>query len=147
MLNEYLTPNLIALQIEANNWEDAVRAGGKLMVKAEICEERYVEAMVNAVKKMGPYMVLAPGIALAHARPEDGILKVGMSIVNLASPVEFGSEANDPVYLVISFGSVDKQQHIGMLQELATFLRNEDNQELLKTTSSVDQVLKALSAN
>jgi mannitol/fructose-specific phosphotransferase system IIA component (Ntr-type) len=147
MLSEYLTPGLIDLQVEVENWEAAVRAGGELLVKADICEPRYIDAMVEAVKSMGPYMVLAPGIALAHARPEDGILKVGMSIINLAMPVEFGSPANDPVYLIISFGGVDKEQHIGMLRELATFLMDEEHQEILKTASSVDEVLKALAVN
>jgi mannitol/fructose-specific phosphotransferase system IIA component (Ntr-type) len=144
MLSEYLTHARIDLQVEVENWESAIRAGGKLLVKAEVCEPRYVDAMVAAVKTQGPYMVLAPGIALAHARPDDGILKVGMSIINLATPVEFGSQANDPVYLIISFGGVDKEQHIGMLRELTAFLMDEEKQELLKTASSVDEVLKAL---
>ena len=103
--------------------------------------------MVSAVNEMGPYMVLAPGIALAHGRPEDGVLKIGMSIINLETPVEFGSETNDPVYLIISFGGVDKESHIAMLQELAVFLMEESNQELLKTAKSIDEVMVAFSEN
>jgi PTS system ascorbate-specific IIA component len=89
-------------------------------------------------------MVLAPGIALAHARPEDGVVSVGMSLITLATPVEFGSEANDPVQLVISFGGVDKEKHIGMLQALSQFLVEEENQQLLKTAQSVEAVLAAI---
>ena len=143
MLSEYLTKDLIKLQVKAADWEEAVRAGGQLLLNAGICEVRYVEAMVEAVRELGPYMVLAPGIALAHARPEDGVLKVGMSIINLETPVEFGSEANDPVYLVISFGGIDNQSHVAMLQELAVFLMEEDNQELLKKAMNVDDLLAA----
>lgn len=145
MLSEYITKDLIKLQVKVNNWEEAVRVGGQLLVQADICENRYVDAMVSAVNEMGPYMVLAPGIALAHGRPEDGVLKVGMSIINLETPVEFGSEANDPVYLIISFGGVDKESHIAMLQELAIFLMDESNQELLKTAKSFDDVMDAFS--
>jgi len=147
MLSKYLTSELIALQIEVDNWEAAVRVGGNLLIKADICEPRYVDAMVQAVKDMGPYMVLAPGIALTHARPEDGVLKAGMSIVNLATPVAFGSQTNDLVYLIISFAGIDKEQHVRMLNELATFLMNEENQELLKTASTGDDVLNALTVN
>ena len=93
----------------------------------DICEPGYIDAMVQAVRDMGPYMVLAPGIALAHARPEDGMLKVGMSIINLAEPVEFGNEANDPVSLVISFGGIDQESHVEMLRTLALFLMEESN--------------------
>ncbi|TFG49309.1 MAG: PTS sugar transporter subunit IIA, partial [Anaerolineales bacterium] len=121
MLSDSITRELVQLQVKAENWEDAVRAGGQLLVNADICEDRYVDAMVAAVRDMGPYMVLAPGIALAHGRPEDGVLKMGLSIINLETPVEFGSETNDPVSLVISFGGVDKESHLGLLQELAIF--------------------------
>jgi mannitol/fructose-specific phosphotransferase system IIA component (Ntr-type) len=145
MLSDYITKDLIRLQVKAADWEAAVRIGGKLLLEAGICEERYLDAMVDAVRELGPYMVLAPGIALAHGRPEDGVLKVGLSIINLSEPVEFGNEANDPVYLVISFGGVDKDSHIKMLQELAGFLMDERNQNLLKTASSVDEVMKAFS--
>lgn len=143
MLSEYLTKDLIRLQVQVADWEEAVRAGGMLLLNAGICENRYIDAMVDAVRQLGPYMVLAPGIALAHGRPEDGVLKVGMSIINLKSPVEFGSEANDPVYLVISFGGTDNESHVAMLQELAVFLMEEENQELLKKATNVDDLLAA----
>lgn len=145
MLSDYITKDMIRVQVEAVDWEGAVRAGGELLLQSGVCEARYVDAMVDAVRELGPYMVLAPGIALAHGRPEDGVIKVGMSIINLSKPVEFGNETNDPVYLVISFGGVDKESHIGMLQELAGFLMEENNQKLLKTATSVDEVMKAFS--
>jgi PTS system ascorbate-specific IIA component len=97
--------------------------------------------MVEAVKTMGPYMVLAPGLALAHARPEDGVLELGMSVITLKTPVEFGSELNDPVSLIISFGGVDKESHIGMLQALAKFLMVEENQDFLRQATSVTEVM------
>lgn len=147
MLSDYITKDMIRVQVEVDDWEGAVRAGGELLLQSGFCEDRYVDAMVDAVRELGPYMVLAPGIALAHGRPEDGVIKVGLSIINLSKPVEFGNETNDPVYLVISFGGVDKESHIGMLQELAGFLMDENNQTLLKTARSVDKVMEAFSTS
>ena len=143
MLKDYLTPDMIALQVRVADWRQAVRACGELLVKAGKCEVRYVDAMIKAVEEMGPYMVLAPGLALAHARPEDGVKQVGMSIITLATPVEFGSESNDPVKLVISFGGVDNKSHIGMLQELAEFLMEPANQLFLENATSIEEVLRA----
>ncbi len=146
MLSDYITPDRIRLQVEAADWRDAVRQGGKLLEEAGLCEPRYVQAMIAAVEEMGPYMVLAPGLALAHARPEDGVLEIGMSIITLKEPVEFGSEVNDPVKLVISFGGLDKESHIGMLKELAQFLVIEENQAMLREATSVEKVMAAFSA-
>jgi mannitol/fructose-specific phosphotransferase system IIA component (Ntr-type) len=144
MLADYLTSEMIKLQVDAKNWEEAVRAGGALLVPSGKVEERYVDAMVAAVKDLGPYMVLAPGLALAHSRPEDGVKDVCMSIINLATPVNFGSKENDPVYVVISFGGIDHESHIGMLQELAAFLIDEDHQKFLKEATSVEEMINAL---
>jgi mannitol/fructose-specific phosphotransferase system IIA component (Ntr-type) len=143
MLSDYITADMIRLQVEAADWREAVRVGGELLVKAGKCEPRYVDAMIQAVEDMGPYMVLAPGLSLAHARPEDGVLELGLSIITLKDPVEFGSKANDPVSLVISFGGVDKESHIGMLRELAQFLVDEENQKLLREATSVETIMRA----
>ncbi len=142
MLADYIDASMIKLQVKAENWQDVVRQGGELLLSAGKCEERYVDAMVEAVETMGPYMVLAPGLALAHARPEDGVLELGMSVITLETPVEFGSELNDPVSLIISFGGVDKESHIGMLQSLARFLMVEENQEYLSQATSVPEVME-----
>jgi PTS system ascorbate-specific IIA component len=146
MLSDFITPEVINVQVSVKDWREAVEAGGDLLLKAGKCEPRYIDAMVSAVETMGPYMVIAPGLALAHARPQDGTLAVGASIVTLATPVEFGSEANDPVKLVISFCAVDKDSHIEMLKEIATFLGEESNQELLTSAATVDDVMKAFAS-
>lgn len=144
MLSDYLTPEAILLKVNVNNWQEAVLAGGELLLKAGKCRPSYIDAMIQAVQEMGAYMVLAPGLALAHARPEDGANAVGLSLVTLAEGVNFGSEANDPVTLVISFCAPDHHSHIEMLQALAEFLMSEENQQLLKNAHSVDEVLTAV---
>jgi len=143
MESNYLSPQSISLQVSAMNWQDAVQASGDLLVKNGKCEPRYIDAMLQVAKEKGPYMVIAPGLALMHARPEDGALQVGMSIVSLSTPVHFGSEANDPVELVIAFCGIDHHSHIKMLKELANFLMDENNQNMLRSSISKDKVITA----
>jgi PTS system ascorbate-specific IIA component len=146
MLATYLTAEVIQIKIEVKDWEAAVRAGGQLLFEAGKCTSGYIDAMVRTVHEMGPYMVLAPGLALAHARPEDGVSEVGLSLVTLQTPVNFGNAANDPVELVISFCAVDHESHVDVLKALAMFLREEENQNLLRNAETVEQVLGAFSA-
>lgn len=145
MLERYLTKDVIRLNVGVEDWEGAVRMGGQLLVEAQKCRPEYVDAMVRTVREMGPYMVLAPGLALAHARPEDGTLEVGLSLITLETPVAFGSKVNDPVELVISFCAVDKEGHVDVLKALAGFLRKEENQALLRHAVTVDELLTAFS--
>ena len=53
------------------------------MVKNGTIEERYIDGMIETVKNLGPYIVIAPGVALPHARPEDGVIEPSMSLVTL----------------------------------------------------------------
>lgn len=143
LLEKYLTRETVHLNVDAPDWEAAVRAGGQLLVDTKKCLPEYVEAMIRTINEMGPFMVLAPGLALVHARPEDGVLGVGLSLITLREPVPFGSLANDPVGVVISFCAVDQEAHIQVLKELAGFLRSTENQMILNHAASVDQILTA----
>lgn len=144
MLTEYLTPDRIRVHVAVDDWEEAVRTAGSLLLEAGTCEPRYIDAMINAVHEMGPYMVLAPGLALAHARPEDGVTDVGMSLITLDPPVDFGAEGKDPISLVIAFGAVDKEKHLDMLQALALFLDDPVRRQRLAEAASVDNILSLI---
>lgn len=103
-------------------WAEGVRAAGRLLVDLGVATDAYVAACVDSVHERGPYIVLAPGLALAHARPEEGATGVGVAVVRLGEPVAFGHPANDPVDLVFAFATVDPGAHLVMLRALATAL-------------------------
>jgi len=139
-----LTEETIALGLNVRDWQEAVREAGNLLVKADRVEPRYVEAMIRMVQEIGPYIVIAPGVALPHARPEDGVKKACMSLVTLSPPINFGNKYNDPVKLVVAFGTTDKKAHIDALAELAKLLGDSVKLEGLKRASSPDELLKLI---
>ena len=117
------------MAVIANGRTEAIEAAGDLLVTSGRATPEYVEQMVAAVEEFGPYIVIAPGIALAHARPSEAVLDTGMSLAVLAEPIEFGS-ANDPVRLVFGLAAKDHDGHIEALAALAerltdqTFVKN-----------------------
>ncbi|MBM4464050.1 MAG: PTS sugar transporter subunit IIA [Chloroflexi bacterium] len=143
-LSKTLTEETIALGLSVRDWQEAVHEAGKLLVKAGMVEPRYIEAMVQMVKDIGPYIVIAPGVALPHARPEDGVKKACMSLVTLSPPVNFGNEHNDPVKLVVAFGTTDNKAHIEALTELARLLGDSTKLEGLARASSPEEILKLI---
>ncbi|MFP3913494.1 MAG: PTS sugar transporter subunit IIA [Actinomycetota bacterium] len=116
--------------VAAGGWQEAIRAACQPLLSAGAIHERYIDACIDLVEEEGPYMVVAPGIALAHARPEDGVLSLGVAVAVLADPVEFGHPDNDPVDLVFAFGSPDADQHVGLLGALARGLTSGLDDEL-----------------
>lgn len=144
MLKDLLTEEMVLLDGEVDTPEEAIRLAGDLLVKAGKVEERYVDAMVHGFQTIGPYIVLAPSIAIPHARPENGVLEKCVSFVRLKKPVAFYHPTNDPVELVFAFGGVDHEGHIGMLQALASVLGNPQKVEGLKHIASYQELLAIL---
>lgn len=142
LLIDLLTEQSIALKVKANSWEEVVRAGGKIMMDNGLIEARYTEAMVNTVKEMGAYIVIVPGIAMPHARPEDGAKKVGMTIVTLEKPVEFGHAENDPVTVAVFLCAVDKVTHLRALADLMELLEDENFKATAEEAGSAAELLQ-----
>lgn len=116
--------NSCAVSVWAEDRDSAIEAAGDLLVTSGRVTPDYVNQMVAAVAEFGPYIVIAPGIALAHARPGESVLATGMSLAVLASPIEFGS-ANDPVRLVFGLAAKDHDGHVEALAALASRLGDE----------------------
>jgi PTS system ascorbate-specific IIA component len=114
--------NSIRVGAIALDREHAIEMAGELLVASGRSTPEYTESMLDAVAENGPYIVIAPGIALAHGRPSEAVLEIGLSLVTLAERVVFGNEANDPVRLVIGLCATDHSSHIDIMAELATFL-------------------------
>ena len=118
--------SLVLLGAHADDAEHAIRISGSLLVRAGCATPAYVDAMVAAYRELGPYIVLAPQIAMPHARPENGALKEGIAVVRLAEPMTFGHPDNDPVRVVIPLVGVDADAHITVLRKLSTVLMDRD---------------------
>lgn len=102
--------------------------------------------MIRVVEEHGPYIVIAPGFALAHARPDASVTRTGMSFLRLASPVAFGHESNDPVRLVMALAARDDETHRDALASLATVLSDPERRRQLDDAQSPQEVLEALRA-
>jgi len=139
-LQELTPPERIALDVEAADWREAVRVAGRLLVQSGVVTPNYIDAMLATAEELGQYIVVAPGIALPHARPEQGALATALSLVRLATPLDFGNPANDPVELVFGLAAVDKQVHVRAMQVLATLLLNDDLVRRLKIARSAEEV-------
>lgn len=146
MIEKLFNKETIELNIEVNDWEDAIRFCGSLFVKNGNTEARYTEAMINTVKNMGPYIVIEKGIAMPHARPEDGVKKIGMGLVKLKKPINFGNEEYDPVDILIFICAVDKTSHLKALAELMALIDDNEFFNVVRNSSSKEDVLNYISS-
>src|SRR5919107_2424795 len=141
-LTQLLPVDAIRIGATAADWRAAVRLAGDALVASGATTPAYTDEMVATVEQLGPYIVIAPGIALAHSRPSPAVLRAGISLVTLLQPVAFGHRQNDPVRLVIGLAAVDEEGHITALSTLAEFLSDETRREGLITAAGAADVAR-----
>lgn len=147
-LNDLITADMISINVECRYWEEAIRKGMNVLREKNYVESSYEEAVINNIKEVGPYMVVAPGIILSHAKTEDGVNKLAMSLMTIKNPVKFGSELNDPVKLVVTLAAKDRQSHLKALSQLMTlFMNSEDLKSIFKakTTAEITNIINKYS--
>jgi len=133
----------IKVGVKATTWKEAIKAAGEILIEVGSCTKEYVHAMITAVEELGPYIVITPQVALAHARPSQAINQADMSLVVLDEAVEFGSKANDPVKLVFAFCATDDASHLEQLGKLAEKL-NVETINQLAGAEAIEEVIEIL---
>ncbi|RWR02880.1 PTS ascorbate-specific transporter subunit IIA [[Pantoea] beijingensis] len=132
----------VRLQVDALNWQDAVKIGVDLLVEADVVEPRYYQAILDGVAQFGPYFVIAPGLAMPHGRPEEGVKRTGFALVTLKTPLVFHHEDNDPVDILITLAAVDADTHqqVGIMQ-IVNLFEDDANFDRLRACRSEQEVL------
>ena len=134
----------ILIKDSVEDRSSAISLVGDLLVASGKATSTYVASMLEAVEIFGPYIVIAPGIALAHGKPSDAVLETGLSLLILEQSIEFQHSQNDPVRLVFGLAATDHESHLELMAELAEFLSAQENVSSLLRCSDSKQVLSLL---
>ena len=144
-LRQMLTREMVRLEVPALlSPEDVIRYSGKILVEAGKVEEQYVNEMIESYRKLGPYMVMAPGLAMPHARPGGNVKEPCISFVKLEEPVNFRHPCNDPVKIVFALGGVSDNGHIELLQDLSSLLAADKMIEKLSAVNTYEELIELI---
>jgi PTS system ascorbate-specific IIA component len=141
----FLRKEAVKLDVDAQSAIEAIQTAGDLLVQTGQVTPAYVNAMVDGFTEVGPYIVIAPGIAIPHARPEAGVYEQALSVIRLTSPLSFGHPANDPVQLVCAIAGKDQNSHLFMLRQISLVLGDPEKLSLIMHTSSIDEIVNLFS--
>lgn len=144
MLNRLITKNRIQVVDSLPSWMDAVEQVCKPLVDDGAISLDYQSAIVDSTNELGPYYVLAPGIAMPHARPENGVNKNALALLVVREGVEFNSEENDPVKLLLLLAAKDSDQHIELITSISEFFCNEQDVSDVINAINIDEIIKII---
>ncbi|HDG1681336.1 TPA: PTS sugar transporter subunit IIA [Kluyvera ascorbata] len=140
MITTWLPAENIQIVDSVNDWKQAITLSAQpLLAKGAITED-YINAIFNSHQELGPYYVLAPGLAMPHARPEQGVIKNGLSLLHIKQGVSFDADENDPIYVVIMLCALSGEEHINMITALAEIFSDDERLAALLEASSMEAI-------
>lgn len=144
MIQDILIDSNILINKQKLDWREAIAYSASSLLKSGVITENYIKSMIHSVEEFGPYIVMAPHMALAHARPEDGVNKLGFSVSIFKNPVSFGDEDEQQVSVIFCLSAVDSYSHLNIMKSLINLIRSTDKIEKLSKAISKEEVKNIL---
>ncbi|KES16943.1 MULTISPECIES: PTS sugar transporter subunit IIA [Gilliamella] len=144
MLNQWLTGQTVKIVDSVKDWKEAIELCATPLLENQSITPNYIDAIFQLHESIGPYYVLAPGIAMPHARPEQGVNNLGLSMLLVKNGVNFNSEENDPVYLITLLAASDSTSHIEMLTQLASLFAESNDVNTIFNAKNSDEILTVI---
>lgn len=128
MIRDMLKKQNVRIVDHVNSWQEAVYAATDNLVEQGFVTGNYPRAIIEMTERYGAYYVLAPNVALIHARPEDGVIKKQLAVTMLLQPIYFKNK-EFPAKLLITLAAENSKDHIESLQQIGELLMDEKRLE------------------
>lgn len=146
-LLDMVRENIIRLNIEAENWEEAVRLSYEPLLENGFITQKYIDETVRIMNSVGPYVVITKHTALLHTKPESGALSCAMGIGVLKNPINFGSAEHDPIKYVFSLSAIDNHTHLCAMAELLELFNDDKFFIFLDKANDSKEVIEYIKNN
>jgi len=140
MITAWLPAENIRIVESVSDWKEAIWLSAQPLLAKEAITENYIQSVFNSHQELGPYYVLAPGLAMPHARPEQGVIKNGLSLLHIKQGVSFESDENDPVYVVMMLCALSGDEHIKMISALANIFSDDERLLALLKAATIEEI-------
>lgn len=141
-----LPESAIVIGAHATDWRAAVTLAGEALATSGAAKLGYSREMIRMIEEHGPYVVIAPGLALAHARPGPEVIRDGLAIVTLAEPVNFGHPHNDPVSVVLGLAIATVSEHLAAVAAVANVFNDSSAIPELAAATTAAEIQRIMGA-
>ncbi|MEG0330259.1 MAG: PTS sugar transporter subunit IIA [Longicatena sp.] len=142
MKETLLKESHIQVMPNVKDWKEAIKVAAQPLLNDGSIDVTYVDAMIQTVIDLGSYIVLAPNIALPHARSKNNVFKDSVSLLKLSQPVYFDENEDSRAILIIPIACTSNEGHMEMLGRVAEVLGDLDTIEKLLETNDKDEIYK-----
>lgn len=142
-IDDITSSNLVTLDLEVSDRWGAIEALADLLDRDGRLTDKalYVEAVKAREEETGG-TAMEMGIAIPHAK-SSGVERAGVAFGRTRSPVQFGDEEADLVFLIAA-PEGESDLHVKVLSQLARRLVHERFRSALRGAESPEQVVETM---
>lgn len=111
----------------ARTWQESIRLVGEPLLSNRSIEPKYLNTIITQLQYYGPYMFLTENVILAHAKPEDGVNCLDVSLAVFRQPVTYSEFRK--ARLVILLAAEDQEKHLRILQDILVLISDSETVE------------------
>ncbi|NME35334.1 MULTISPECIES: PTS sugar transporter subunit IIA [Fusobacterium] len=126
-----------------DSWEKAIEVGANPLIEKGKIKYGYVEGIIQNIKTLGPYVILIPGVAMPHARPDENVLESSLALLKINEGVKF-TEDTDKVYLMFILAAKNSDSHIEIIEKLTDVLGDDEKIEKLIESKTLEEIINNL---
>ncbi len=141
-LTDILKLDNIGIHNEKVSWMQAVQETGRFLIESQSIEKSYLEQIISQIRYYGPYMFITPRVVLAHAKPEDGVKKMDISLHIFRKEIVF-SELNK-ANIILLLAATDQESHLKILKDIVTVFSVQTRIDQLLEMKEKEQVYEFL---
>lgn len=97
-------------------WQEAIRFSGKCLVESGAIEKCFLDQIISHTYYYGPYMFITDDVVIAHAKPEEGVNRLAVSMTVFKTPVAFSGSQNARIIFVLA--AEDQEKHLKILRDI-----------------------------
>lgn len=141
-LNELLKRESIKIFNRTMDWKEAIEMTSYSLLYSNKIYPRYVKKMIDIIEEEKPYIMIAEGVAIAHAGIHDGVRSPGMAITILPEKISFNGYID--IDIVVVLATTDTKIHLNALFELIEILEDGILRSQIKKAKTVDEVVNLM---
>ena len=147
-LKELICPKLILCDVDAKDFQDALRQMAGHLKKEGYVEEGYLDMLLERERKFPTGLCTKPfAVALPHTEP-DHVIKPCIAVAKLRRPVEFHEMVNDQntvdVRFIFNLVLQKTEQQLELLQKIISIFSDKEAMEQLEKEQEPEKIAETL---
>lgn len=141
-LKELITKDVINLSSGELLWENSIMLCGLPLLENNDISNDYINKTIQYIKKNGPYSLFPNNMLLAHAKCEDGVINLSISILISKRGIKFPD--GTIVNFIVLLATPDNKCHLRALNELVEIFSDKVFVEKVNKSASVEKIYELI---